>query len=303
MSFKEDVKNGNKGELFATKHIEEITGLRIFDIKTNDMRNDENKYYAQLLRESCCFDEDYTIFQKECMAKEYEVMADADLEKAGQDIDGGHIYYSKDSESFECENIKIEVKSDFKNILTRDNNYDNPCGTLGFELYNESGSKGFLYDYLYPEEVNKESLMHGDIKTAHTPNIFIYVLYQTEESNYPFCTVSFSNFRKLTEYLNEQTNGLLMPKWNIPEYKSLNYGKDKHILRHGGKPGRMYHVGLDELLNIDGARLMMVGNSPIISEQMLNKYQIHDKKNRLKIAKQRLDYLEKTASGRIALPD
>lgn len=184
-----------------------------------------------------------------------------------------------------------------KTLLKRDNNDNEPSGTIEFEMWSNAwkkvkGSKkrvltprsvwthGWLHGYLHPVEHNKELRERGitDI-TYTTPEMLIYVYYADWNAEEPFVVIAFEDFGKLVERLKTISPWKLDP-WEVDfvseeRFNTITTPSRSYLLDN------MWHVPLEAVADL--ATVTMINDDPHTSGG---------------IDKTRLEYLKKLAEGR-----
>ena len=126
-----------------------------------------------------------------------------------------------------CGTSIIECKA-INKFLFRDNDGNEPSGTISFELWSNAWGKngrkpknkwtnGWLYGYFHPEEHTKElqNSGHTDIQYI-TPDALAFIQYQNGKSEYPFAAIVFENFvNKVFKRLRQIAPWELYPNWKV----------------------------------------------------------------------------------------
>lgn len=146
------------------------------------------------------------------------------------------------------------------------------AGTVYFELYQERGGRGALFDWYFPDDGNEDGQIEvfNDRPTHVSPHYVVFLLFadamddeKKELPRYPVAAISFK-WEELKSRLNEMSGGRIenddMPKSLSLEKKQ----KETGLHRMGGDiisakgTGLCWHVSLDKLSDI--ARVTIIGN-------------------------------------------
>ena len=182
----------------------------------------------------------------------------------------------KAQQSFFC---KTEVKAiRNKTFLSRDNNSEEPTGTVEFEMwsnvYSERGrvpreewTHGWMHGYIHPEE-HTEELRRRNVNAIYTrPSELVFIHYEDADADKPYAAIAFDNFDILLERLKE------LSPWSLDPWEVSFQGCRRFCPLPGEKRtyllDNMWHVPLRYLEDL--ATVTLINEEPHITSGLERK--------------------------------
>ncbi len=197
-------------------------------------------------------------------------------------------------------NLATEVKSVLKNnYITRDNDNNEPSGTLPFELWSnawdENGNiksrriwtAGWLPAMLHPEVYNERCLKEGKSVSVQAPDQLAFMLCDDAEGKKPYACILFDNFTKLKNRLYK------IAPFDLDHLVSPTHRYDYWANKQLNVPFNTWYVPLDKL--IDLAKVILFEDISIQVNQQ--------KKCPINIQNNRKDYLLNHVNSRINMEE
>lgn len=197
-------------------------------------------------------------------------------------------------------NIAAEVKAVLKNnYITRDNDNDEPSGTLPFELWanawDENGkiktrriwTAGWLPAMLHPQAYNERNITEGKSVSVQAPDQLAFMLCDDAEGKKPYACILFDSFTKLKKRLYQ------IAPFDLEHLVSPIHRYDYWANKQLNVPFNTWYVALDKL--IDLAKITLFEDTSIQIDQQ--------KKCPINIQNSRKDYLLNHVDNRINIEE
>ena len=178
----------------------------------------------------------------------------------------------------------VEVKT-INNFLTRNNDNDEPSGTIGFELWSNANRNdpGWLYALCHPKAQRVRSKENKSVFPSTQP---LALLFALKHLGSLIAVISFEDIPGLLDRLFDIAFecGVDLHKWNVPVGKAAEGWQPLNMLLIQN----MWHVPFEKLADL--ASVTMVSEGIIVPKSE------HD----ILLQHSRLDYLKKAAMHQLS---